>query len=144
MLDKIISGRQSGAEQAALRVASAFGIAQDGEMPMGVPTGDETYDDGASRIERCVRDSDATLWFGETTTANAQATVRASQRFSRPCMPVYPGASFEPSHIVAWIEHNAVKTLYVTGIPEDEEPGIGGRVERFLTQVLQQLGHEPS
>jgi hypothetical protein len=32
--------------------------------------------------------------------------------------------------------------LNVAGNRESDEPGIGDRVERFLGQVLQQLGHE--
>ena len=57
-------------------------------------------------------------------------------------MPVYPDASFEPSHIATWIAENQIKTLNVAGNSEGEEPGIGDRVERFLGQVLQQLGHQ--
>ncbi len=57
-------------------------------------------------------------------------------------MPVYPGASFEPSHVATWIRENQIKTLNVAGNSEGEEPGIGDRVERFLGQVLQQLGHQ--
>ena len=57
-------------------------------------------------------------------------------------MPVYPGALFEPSHVAAWIAENKIKTLNVAGNREHEEPGIGDRVERFLGQVLQHLGHQ--
>ena len=56
-------------------------------------------------------------------------------------MPVYPGTSFEPSHVATWILENAVKTLNVAGNREFEEPGIGDRVERFLIDVLGELGH---
>ncbi len=57
-------------------------------------------------------------------------------------MPVDPDASFEPSHIATWIQENQIKTLNVAGNSEAEEPGIGNRVERFIGQVLQQLGHQ--
>ena len=97
-----------------------------------------------ARTEQNVRDSDATLWFGETTTSAAQATVGACQKFSKPCMPVYPGASFAPSHVAAWIAANEVRTLNVAGNREGDEPGIGDRVEQFLSQVLGQLGHQHS
>ena len=97
---------------------------------------------GLERIDLNVRDADATLWFGETTTSGAQVTVRACHRFGKPCMPIYPAASFEPSHVAAWIAENRIRTLNVAGNSEGEEPGIGDRVERFLGRVLQQLGHE--
>ena len=82
------------------------------------------------------------MWFGETTTSGAHATVAACLTFGKPYMPVYPGASFEPAHVATWIVENKIKTLNVAGNREDEEPGIGDRVERFLGEAFKQLGHE--
>lgn len=158
MLDTIISGGQTGAGQAAWRAAQSFGIPTGGRMPPGFLTEDgprpefaDRYgatemptDSDPARIERNVQDSDATLWFGETTTSGAQATVGACQRSGKPCLPVYPGASFEPAHVATWIVENRIRTLNVAGNRESEEPGIGDRVERFLEPVLQQLGHQRS
>ena len=156
MLDKIITGGQIGADQAGWRAAKTFGFLVGGCMPKGFLTEDGPHPEFAeqfgaaelptdrdlARIKQNVRASDATLWFGETTTSAAQTTVGACHRFGKPCLPVYPGASFEPSHVAAWISENKVRTLNVAGNREREEPGIGDRVERFLGQVLQQLGHE--
>jgi hypothetical protein len=156
MLDKMISGGQTGADQAAWRAALAFGISTGGRMPTGFLAEDGPHHEFAerfgatemstesvlTRIEQNVQDSDATLWFGETTTATAQETVGACHRLGKPCLPVYPGATFEPEHVATWIADNHIGTLNVAGNREGEEPGIGDRVERFLGQVLQQLGHE--
>jgi Circularly permutated YpsA SLOG family len=156
MLEKIISGGETGADRAGWRAAKAFSIATGGWMPKGFLTEDGPRPEfaqhygaaemprgsGPARTERNVQDSDAALWFGETTTSAAQATVRACHRFSKPCMPIYPGASFEPAHVAAWIAQNKVNTLNVAGNREAEEPGIGDRVERFLGEVLEQLGHK--
>jgi hypothetical protein len=156
MLDKVISGGQTGADQAAWRSASAFGIATGGWMPQGFLTEDgsrpefaEQYgatelptDGDLARTEQNVQESDGTLWFGETTTSGAQAAVGACQRSGKPCLPVYPGASFEPAHVATWIAKNGIGTLNVAGNRESEEPGIGDRVERFLGEVLQGLGHQ--
>ncbi|MGP0069838.1 MAG: YpsA SLOG family protein [Isosphaeraceae bacterium] len=158
MLDKIITGGQTGTDQAGWRAARAFGVPTGGWMPRGFLTADgpnpefaEQYgaaelptDSALAPIEQNVQDTDATLWFGETTTSAAQATVGACHRSGKPCMPVYPGASFEPSHVATWIAENQIRTLNVAGNREQEEPGIGNRVERFLGQVLQLLGHEPA
>jgi Circularly permutated YpsA SLOG family len=155
MLDKIISGGQTGAEQAAWRAAEAYHITTGGWMAERFPTEDgrrpefsERYgavelptDSDLARTEQNVQDSDATLWFGETTTSSAQETVGACQRLGKPCMPIDPGASFEPSHVATWIVESKIRTLNVAGNSEGEEPGIGDRVEQFLNQVLQQLGH---
>jgi hypothetical protein len=156
MLEKIISGGETGANQAGWRAAKTFGIAAGGRMREGFLTEDgpqpefaELYgaaesptDSGSYRTELNVHDSDATLWFGETTTSGAQATVAACLALGKPYMPVYPGAAFEPSHVTMWIIENAVKTLNVAGNREGEEPGIGEKVERFLGDVLEQLGHD--
>ena len=156
MLDKIISGGQSVADQAGWRAARTFGISSGGWMPKGFLTEDGphpefadqygaaelTAESDTARTQRNVQDSDATLWFGVTTTSRAQETVGACQRFAKPCMPVYPGASFEPCQVAAWITENRIGTLNVAGNREGEEPGIGDRVERFLGEVLRQLGHE--
>jgi hypothetical protein len=158
MLKKIISGGESGANQAGWRVAKAFGLATGGVMREGFLTEDgpqpefaELYgatespmDSGSYRTELNVHDADATLWFGETTTSGAQATVAACLTLGKPYMPVYPAAAFEPSHVASWIVENRIKTLNVAGNREGEEPGIGGRVERFLSDVLDQLECERS
>jgi hypothetical protein len=145
MLDKITCGRHAGAEQAARRAAVSFGVRVGGWMPGGISTeaGTERPDDAdRARTDQDVQDSDGTLWFGATTTALAHATVAACQKFGKPCLPVYPGASFEPSHVASWIARNQVKSLNVAGNLEPDEPGIGTQVERFLEQVLQLLGHK--
>lgn len=152
----MISGGQTGAEQAAWRAAAAFGVAAGGWMPSGFQTGEGPHpelaqkygaaelptDDDSARIDQNVQDADATLWFGETTTAAAQRTVRACLRLGKPYMPVYPAADFEPAHVAKWIIDNQVKTLNVVGSHEAEEPGIGARVDQFLCEVLRQLGHQ--
>ncbi len=154
MLKKIISGGQSGAEQAGWRAAEAFGVPVGGWMSEGFLTDEGPRPDFAERYgasemsagsgltptEQNVQDSDATLWFGETTTTAAQATVRACHRFGKPCMPIDPGAAFEPSHVATWITENRFGTLNLAGNREAEEPGIEDRVENFLGQVLRLLG----
>ena len=156
MLDKIISGGQSGADRAGWRAAKTFGLSSGGWMPTGFLTEDGPHPEiagqyGAAELptdsvidqtEQNVQASDATLWFGATTTVGAQETVGACHRFTKPCMLIYPGASFEPWHVATWIAENKIRTLNVAGSREQEQPGIGDRVERFLGAVLQQLGHE--
>jgi Circularly permutated YpsA SLOG family len=156
MLDKVISGGETGAEKAARQAAIAFGVPTGGWKSDGfligvAPRTESVEQPGAAEMpqesrpapsELNVQSSDATLWFGETTTAGAHAAVGACHRFGKPCMPVSPNAKFEPSHVAAWIAENQIRTLNVTGNREEVEPGIGEKVERFLCQVLEQLGHK--
>ena len=155
MLAKIISGGESGASRSGWRAAKAFGVATGGWMNKGFLTDQGAQPELAQEFAAAelatdteparalcnVRDSDATLWFGETTTSMAQATVGACHQFGKPCLPVYPGAAFEPLHVAAWIAENQIRTLNVAGSDENQEPGIGVRVEEFLGEVLEQLGH---
>jgi hypothetical protein len=158
MLDRVLTGGQSGAEQAAWRTAKAFGVLTGGWMPSGFLTDEGPHPEFAQEYgsaelpfggdsaqpDQNVQESGATLWFGGTTTATAHATVWACQRLGKPFMPIYPSASFEPSHVAVWIKVNKIATLHVTGNRETEEPGIGNLVERFLGEVLRQLGYEPT
>ncbi|MGO9405966.1 MAG: YpsA SLOG family protein, partial [Acidimicrobiales bacterium] len=94
MLEKIISGGQSGADRAGWRAAKAFGVSSGGWMPRGFLTEDGPHPEFADqygaaelpadsvrdRTEQNVLATDATLWFGVTTTLRAQATVGACHR----------------------------------------------------------------
>jgi Circularly permutated YpsA SLOG family len=156
MLEKIISGGETGANQAGWRAAKTFGVAAGGWMRKGFLIDDGCHPEFAEQFaaielrsegedvstDRNVQESDATVWFGQTTTAAAYATVAACLAFRKPYMPVYPGASFEPSHIATWIVENKIKTLNLAGNRERDEPGIGARVERFVGEILEQLGHK--
>jgi hypothetical protein len=157
-VETITTGGQSGAEEAARQIAISFRVPTVGwtvesspaELRSAPTAGAGTAqpkppeDSALSPTEKNVRDSDGTLWFGDTTTAHAQATVRACHRFGKPCMPVYPAAEFRPSHVATWIQENKIKNLNVTGNREDHEPGIGDRVKLVLHGVLQQFGHKKS
>jgi Circularly permutated YpsA SLOG family len=156
MLRKILTGGESGTEQAAWRAAKAFRIAVGGWMPEGFATDDgprpefaELYgsielptDNSTAPTEQNIHDSDATLWFGDTTTKEAQTTVETCLLLGKTCMLIYPTAAFAPAHVAAWLRDERIGTLTVAGNREAVEPGIGERVERFLGQVLELLGHE--
>jgi hypothetical protein len=78
MLDRIVSGGQTGADQAGWRAAKAAGIPTGGWMPLGFLTEDGPRPEFAglygaeecptadypARTRRNVIDSSATIWFG--------------------------------------------------------------------------------
>jgi hypothetical protein len=155
MLDKVVSGGQTGADQAGWRAATAAGIPTGGWMPRGFLTEDgprpefrELYgaaelptDSYAERTRRNVRDSDATVWFGDRTTPGAKATQRACEALGKPIVFVESGVS-RPSMVARWLGvHPNISTLNVAGNRESNSPGIGGRVERFLGEVLRRFGY---
>ncbi len=125
MLEKILGGA-SAPGQASRRAAAAFNLPNRDVDPS----------------VRGVMDSDAILWFGPTTTAEAHAAAAACLEFRTPFMPVYPDASFEPAHIARWLHETQIRILHVDGCHEDQDPGIGERVEWFLIEVFRLLGHK--
>src|SRR5262249_15066219 len=103
MLDKVITGGQTGAGQGALRAARAAGIPTGGWAPLGwlVETADGRKTEAApwlaelglvegpgpgfkARSVANVRDSDGSLWFGDWHTAGGTATLDACRLLGRP------------------------------------------------------------
>ena len=92
-IEKIISGGQSGADQAALEVAQDFGIQTGGHCPKGFRN--EYSSDGSNkrrmqdwglvetpsdkyppRTELNVKNSDGTVWFGATSSPGYKCTIK--------------------------------------------------------------------
>ena len=158
MITLVISGGQTGADQAGWRAAKACGIATRGWMPKGFHTEEgpqplfaELF--GAQemptpsyrlRTEQNVRDSDGTIWFGRTETPGAEMTLDACKRFRKPLMLVGPGEDVLASDVVEWLRKNPqIKQLNIAGNPESKFPYIGEGVERFLIAVFNRLNERP-
>jgi len=154
MLERVISGGQTGADQAGWRAAAAAaGIPTGGWMPLGWLTEEgprpefaELYGarelvtaDYRAKTERNVLDSSATLWFGSIATPGAKTTLNACGGIGRPHLLVVPGREVRPSDVTVWIVARQVKVLNVAGNRESKAPGIGDRVERFLVEVFRRL-----
>src|SRR5262249_19387201 len=104
MLEKVISGGQTGADQGALRSAKKAGIATGGWMPKGFLTEDGPRPEFAEwfgmqehwspryppRTEMNVADSDVTLWFGVGDSAGYWCTAHACRRHERRLWNVGP------------------------------------------------------
>ena len=153
MLKKVISGGQTGADQAAWRAAKAHGIATGGWMPKGFlneegerPEFAAIY--GASemptakyppRTKRNVRERDATLWFDDVDSAGAATTLEACRRFGKPYLLVAFEPMTKPSVIASWLKDSEIQSLNIAGNRESASPGIGERVERFFDELFRHL-----
>jgi hypothetical protein len=156
MLERIVSGGQTGADQAGWRAARAYGLPTAGAMPRGFLTEDGPRPEFAhlyravelpstsypARTKFNVLDADATLWFGDRHSSGGVATLDACRLRGRPFLIVDPGAT-TPSQVRDWLAAHDVRTLNVAGSRESKAPGIGERVEAFLGQVFRRLGHRP-
>ena len=149
MIEKIVSGGQSGVDRAALDVALQLGIpcggwcprgrpAEDGAIPKKYPltqTPKETYD---QRTEWNVRDSDGTLILARGDINGGTAlTVVLAKRYGRPFQIVDLRKAQALNDLRQWAAANNVKILNVAGSRESKEPGIYKEAKTFLTQLLQ-------
>ncbi len=87
------------------------------------------------RTRANVRDSDATIWFGNPESPGGRTTLRACTGFGKPVYLVIEGQT-QPADVVTWIEAEKFRVLNVAGNRESTEPGIGELVERFLVAVF--------
>lgn len=147
----IVSGGQTGADQAGWRAARTLGLPTGGWMPRGFATEDGlrpqfARDFGAvevdggyrERTQANARDSDVTAWFGDASSPGGIATVRACEALGRPALMIRDGIT-RPSKLVDWLIVRYVGVLNVAGNCESSSPGIGARVERFMVAVLGRL-----
>jgi Circularly permutated YpsA SLOG family len=147
VLDRVVSGGQTGADQAGWRAAKASVIVTGGGMPECFLTevgpwlrryvrGVEMPGGGyPERTRANVRDSDATIWFGNPDSPGGRTTLRACTGFGKPVYLVNEGLT-QPTDVVAGIEAEEVRVLNLAGNRESTEPGIGDRFERFLVEMF--------
>jgi Circularly permutated YpsA SLOG family len=158
VIESVVTGGQTGVDQAGLRAARAAGITTGGWAPQGWLTESE---DGCHNVPapwlaeyglvECsepgypartvanVRDSDGTLWFGDWMSPSGRTTLDACRLQHKPFMLVFQGVT-RPSQVVAWLGEKGVRVMNVAGNRESKSRGIGERVERFLGRVFWLLG----
>ena len=147
-LRKVVSGGQTGADQAGLRAARAAGLETGGWAPRGWLTEggpDPSLADyglvecwgSASpvRTRLNARDSDATLWFGGTDSPGYLTTVDACRKHGKPFFLVTEAAT-RPGEVREWLTTHRVGVLNVAGDRESRNPGHGRWVEAFLKRVF--------
>lgn len=152
MLEKIVSGGQTGADRAALDWAIRHGVPHGGWCPKGRLAEDGVIDarycltETPSRypVQRTrwnVRDSDATVIFSLTTALSGGSllTAQCAQLYHKPLLHLSRDAVPEsPARALAGFLHtHQVGVLNVAGPRASGEPGVGA----FVTAVLDAL-HE--
>jgi hypothetical protein len=151
MLERIVSGGQTGADQAGWRAAKAVGLPTGGWMPKGFLTEDGPRPEFAGlygaveldsaeyppRTRANARDSDATIWLGSIGSRGFVTTHDAALARSPRCpFPICYRGVTTPSEVAALIGAHGIRVLNVAGNRESSNPGIG---ERFMLEVLRRL-----
>jgi hypothetical protein len=149
---RIVSGGQTGADQAGLAVARRLGIPTGGTMPKGFLTEDGPRPDLArefgleaapspdypARAELNVIAADGTVIFGDARSRGSLLTAELCGRHGRPCLVVAPGepVAAAAGRLRAWLDANGIRTLNVAGNRASQAPGIGSHVEAVLGLAL--------
>lgn len=152
MVDKIISGGQTGVDTAALIHARSHGIPYGGWVPKGrtneagkisqdfkgLVEADDAVPDTRTRLN--VGSSDATLilWDGPQKSPGTSATARFAAQMDRPCLEVQLSDGLEAcaQQVRDWLAEVRPVVLNIAGPRESETPGIQDKAGRLLGLVL--------
>lgn len=153
-LERVVSGGQTGVDQAALRAAKQVGIPTggwapyrwmtlDGPAPWLSSYGLTTHGGGyAMRTETNVRESHGTLRIASDFSSPGEiCTKRAIRAYRRPelSLPLSRLNSYGIDRFISWINAHDIRILNVAGNSERTSPGIGALAERFLIDAFSAL-----
>ena len=148
----VISGGQTGVDQAALEAAAAVGLSTGGFMPAGYRTQSGPRPDIAKRFgltslaspyypprtEANVRASDITILFGNVDSRGCRLTTRYCEKHDKQTIevrwPFWPQITYL-DHIEPALESlvdPAIQTINVAGNREEVNPGISAAAYEFL------------
>jgi len=152
MLEKIISGGQTGADRAALDAAIANEmdhggwvpkgrLAEDGVIPSDYNLREMPTDSYSLRTEKNVADSDGTVIFSHGPLSGGSAlTCELAEKHGRPSLhidlkrlPAFKAAV----DLSAWINGQGIRTLNVAGPRASNDPAIYSKVRDIMGAVIQ-------
>ena len=160
LLKKVISGGQTGVDQAALRAAADHGLETGGWCPPGCRSEDgpipaifglcetpQEVSPGAERIPRSqrtlwnVRDSDATLVFNpeELNDKGTMATLKFARELDKAVYIIGRTGEEDAVDCAKWIRKVKAEVLNVAGPSESTCPGIGRRAGIFMSILFENL-----
>jgi hypothetical protein len=145
MIEKLVSGGQTGADIAALDVAIWYDFPHGGWCPKGwlsldgpIPAKYQlTETPSASypqRTEWNVRDSDGTVvfTFAKVPTGGSLKTINLCKKHGKPCLHISRGCYDPAERIIKFVNENDIKVLNVAGSRESKDPGIYEWVKKVL------------
>ncbi len=148
MLEKVISGGQTGVDRAALDLALGLRLpcggwcpkgrkAEDGPIPSRYPLNETPSADYAQRTEWNVRDSDGTLILTRGAPTEGTAwTVQVATRLRKTCLIIDFACQPREAAVSSWIDMYHIRILNVAGPRESKCPGIFAQAVEFLRRVL--------
>jgi len=151
MVERIISGGQTGADRAGLDFAIAHGIphggwcprgrlAEDGSIPRRYRLMESPSPDYAQRTEWNVRDSDGTVIFslGRDLSGGSKFTAEVAAQLRKPCLHVseVSGGRNSAENLRHFLRRHRIKCLNLAGPRASVEPRVGRFVRETLSACL--------
>lgn len=152
MIERIVSGAQTGADQGGLYAAQILDIPTGGYAPRGWLTEQgpmrelmqsfglvECKVGGyAVRTAMNVAESDGTVVFGKINSPGSKLTIGACVTSKKPCLVLeWPWVMMaRKAYMVEWLLKNKIKVLNCAGNRESVNPGICQAVCEFMVEVL--------
>jgi hypothetical protein len=155
VIERIVSGGQTGVDRAALDAALVLGLACGGWCPRGRRAEDGPIDpryplqetpstDYAQRTEWNVRDSDGTLVLTRGRPSGGTAlTISLARRHRRPILVLDLAQDPDPDEVRRWAEVEGIGVLNVAGPRESLQPRIRGEARGFLLDALRPPAASP-
>ncbi|MBF0589054.1 MAG: putative molybdenum carrier protein [Magnetococcales bacterium] len=145
VIERIVSGGQTGVDRAALDFALERHIpcggwcpsgrrAMDGPIPPHYPLQETPSRAYSQRTGWNVRDSDGTLiiGFGGPLSGGTALTLRVAEKQGKPCKVVSLNLTMDPNCVLNWVLAVGIKTLNVAGPREDADLRVYQRARNFL------------
>ena len=150
MIEKVVSGGQTGADRMGLDWAiwhdiphggwcPRFRKAEDGKIPLQYQLTETPKSDYVQRTEWNVRDSDGTLIFtlGDKLSRGSAKTAFFAERHGKPFLHVHPGLSYQPAaDVLSFVRDNNIKVLNIAGTRGSKEPYVGKFVKKVLEEAF--------
>ena len=150
LVQRIISGGQTGVDRAALDVAIALGIpcggwcpkgrmAEDGVIPAHYPLRETETADYAERTVRNVTDSSGTLILTWAPPSEGTAfTIEAAKSLGKPHFVVDLREDNGTDDAAEWLLRNRIRTLNVAGPRASKHPRLYAMAADFLTRLFEE------
>ena len=150
MIEKVISGFQSGADLGGIIAAYNLGIETGGYIPKGFLTEygfrpqlkifgaiEHSSDKYPPRTFENVKNSDATIRFASNFNSGGEkCTLKAIKQYNKFYIDVDKNNPIDHSVVSDWIFRNNIKILNVAGNRETTSPGIFVFTKHYLTKVF--------
>jgi hypothetical protein len=156
VIRQVISGWQTGADQAGMRAARAVGLPTGGYIPKGYRTEEGPRPDFApwgaiqstsNQYAPCtinnLKLASVVIWFGTAASSGGRLTL--GDACTVPWIvidgpsPTAAPESLVIADLIEFVRSTSPTIVMVAGNRESRYPGIGAFVERILTQVFREL-----